>query len=413
MSKSPEITYKHRHIGPCIERTIVPLYKAKETQPGLTRALFQINTLWHPGDKPLITITFGTYPGCTSCGTEQSWSYIGNETQSTEPAMNLGFIDPPVGPFEFNGKKYQAPAEPTGNEILRNYKDFTTSACPPGVSNTYEQNHDCYPSNWVPGGTTIHEFCHSLGMLHEHQNALGGSPPIKLDQQAVNQWYLAHGMTKEEAYANTIHVYTCQKDNKGCDYTGSTFDKYSIMLYWLPDSWIIGPNPTRPNFTLSPTDKLWLSKKYPLDDRNMPILTYKFVDISPSEWKIPWVIKDITENLMPFVGVKMHFINDNGTTLLTSSPTEFVTRQPSIGNIINNVISSQPAEYCGKKCKLSCTNNHCKVNCVQDCKEHFTMISNTVLGVGVAIIAIVVLILMYYYLVSKKGVKVLKKDKLK
>jgi hypothetical protein len=85
------------------------------------------------------------------------------------------------------------------------------------------------------------------------------------------------------------------------------------MLYYLPDNWVIGPNPTYPNFTLSNTDKEWLMIQYPLDRENMPVIEVSFTDMDAPRWKEAWVAKVVEEELSPYVGVIFEFKFTDGT----------------------------------------------------------------------------------------------------
>ena len=121
-------------------------------------------------------------------------------------------------------------------------------------------------------------------MLHEHQNNLFNSNNIKLNRDAVISYYQNIGMTEADATANVLTRYDCSSSNN-CDYVGSMFDPKSIMLYALPDDWVDGPNPTKPNFVLSDLDKQWLTKEYPSKPTEAyPQITVQFID--PNRKKI-------------------------------------------------------------------------------------------------------------------------------
>src|SRR6188768_1503217 len=124
------------------------------SQSMIFKAVSMTNAVWRSGDKGTITISFED--------PEAAWSHIGRRSSVNNPSMNLGFIDPPYGSFEFDGVTYKVPAD-----SKRNY--CSDSGGP----------KTCKP-NWVPGATVVHEFGHALGMLHEHQNNLNKSSPIKL-----------------------------------------------------------------------------------------------------------------------------------------------------------------------------------------------------------------------------------------
>ncbi len=102
----------------------------------------------------------------------------------------------------------------------------------------------------------LHEFGHSLGMIHEHQNPAAG---INWNRQAVstalagppNNWDQAtidHNMF--ETYDRTITQFTA-------------FDPDSIMVYAVPASWTLDGNAFEANEQLSPSDKAFIAARYP------------------------------------------------------------------------------------------------------------------------------------------------------
>ncbi len=106
-------------------------------------------------------------------------------------------------------------------------------------------------------GTYIHELCHGVGAIHEHQSPY--SNPIKWNKPQVNhdlggppnnwdQATIDHNMY--EQYSQTIT-------------NGTTFDKDSVMEYFFPASWTLDGFHVDQNAVLSPLDKQWLATKYP------------------------------------------------------------------------------------------------------------------------------------------------------
>jgi hypothetical protein len=302
-------------------------------------AITMTDALWKPGDKGTITITFGGYE-CDGCSPDAAWSQIGNHSDENSPSMNLGFIDPPYTPFTLNGKTYTAPANAT-----RNYCGTSgPGSCTAG---------------WVPGATVVHEFGHALGMMHEHQNNLSGSDPIKLDEKQVVAYYNCIGMGASGAATNVLDTYSC-KAGETCNYAGTKFDPDSIMLYYLPSAWIQGctpykslidcsailantqscsKNPTSPNFKLSQEDIGWLQQQYPLNSTDPPVITVKFIDPNPEPWKVAWVQKIITETYGVLLGIKWEFETANilgqetGTKGGTKRPVSTLPPKISSANI--------------------------------------------------------------------------------
>jgi hypothetical protein len=357
---------------------------------GTLRAIFQKDALWKSGDVGKATVTFGSQR-CAGCAPDASWSLVGKNVDSGwGPSMNLGFIDPPYIDFTFNGKTYS---------YTTDFKNATRNYCSTGPNTC--------SSGWVPGATVIHEFCHALGMLHEHQNNLFNSNSIKLDKNAVIEYYRNIGMTAEDASNNVLTRYSCETGD--CQYEGSRFDARSIMLYALPDDWVIGTNPTKPNFILSELDKEWLRKQYPVDNNNMPRITFQFTDVSEPIWKQAWTTKTIIENLAPIVGVKFSFIFMDGTSFNTS-PIEY----PNISLPMPEQVTTS-SKYL-KRCTTTCNTKMCTRRCTYTpytstnakksnmlAIENFSN-DNQQLNTGaiVCIVVFVVLIVIFLFVNSKK-----------
>lgn len=107
---------------------------------------------------------------------------------------------------------------------------------------------------WFDVATTIHEFCHALGMVHEHQNPQNGInwAPCKVFKWAKED----QGWDIETTYENILKRYDTGQVN------GSVFDKASIMLYFFDDDLTTDGKGTRQNLRMSPLDVEFLSQMY-------------------------------------------------------------------------------------------------------------------------------------------------------
>lgn len=109
---------------------------------------------------------------------------------------------------------------------------------------------------WLDVATTIHEFCHALGMIHEHQNPSGNT--IQWNEQAVYNWARqTQGWNEQTTKNNIIDRYQLDSVN------GSEYDPKSIMLYFFPASLTLNNKGTQQNLTLSSNDVVYLNKMYP------------------------------------------------------------------------------------------------------------------------------------------------------
>ena len=102
----------------------------------------------------------------------------------------------------------------------------------------------------------LHEFGHALGLIHEHQNPLGGiqwnKPAVIADLSGPpNNWDLP---TIEH---NMFRAYDESEVN------GTQLDKKSIMLYPIPPSWTTNGFTASSNKELSPDDRAFIQQQYP------------------------------------------------------------------------------------------------------------------------------------------------------
>lgn len=131
---------------------------------------------------------------------------------------------------------------------------------------------------WFDVGTTLHEFGHTFGMIHEHQNPSGN--PIQWNEQKVYTWAQdTQGWDQKTTYTNIIEKYDANTIN------GSKFDPQSIMLYFFPASLTTNNEGTHENLRLSPEDVIYLNQQYPGSTED-PATFYKEVygeDIKDAE----------------------------------------------------------------------------------------------------------------------------------
>ena len=121
---------------------------------------------------------------------------------------------------------------------------------------------------WFDVPTTIHEFGHVLGMIHEHQNPSGQT--IRWNENKVIEWAKeTQGWSEQTTRDNIINKYDKNSIN------GSSFDPLSIMLYFFPASLTLNNIGTKQNFRLSEQDVLWIDKIYHNDNGISPETFYK------------------------------------------------------------------------------------------------------------------------------------------
>jgi hypothetical protein len=118
---------------------------------------------------------------------------------------------------------------------------------------------------FLDGGTAAHEFGHSIGLAHEHQNPSGG---IEWNEEVVISELAKPPNMWDEATTrhNVLDKYSADQ------ILGTKFDPDSIMLYFFPASWTKNGIGTKQNDVLSTMDKEFVAgaKMYPKTKPGIP-----------------------------------------------------------------------------------------------------------------------------------------------
>jgi len=160
-----------------------------------------------PDSKAILRIAFLRRTG--------SWSYLGRDVElpkySGKATMNLGWIDD------------------TSEEISSSDK-----------------------------GTILHEFGHTLGLLHEHQSPIRGGKLTLREKPVIDFYTNKMHWTEDRVRKNILSVY-----NKNQVSNYSKVDLKSIMMYFMPDTMNEEKIEIDPNNELSDTDKAYITINYP------------------------------------------------------------------------------------------------------------------------------------------------------
>lgn len=107
--------------------------------------------------------------------------------------------------------------------------------------------------------TTIHEFGHALGLIHEHQNPVAG---INWDKEAVYAYYAGppNNWSRAQVDNNLFRRYEASISNY------SEYDPLSIMHYPIPAEHTLDRVAVGSNTRLSDTDKAFIGTIYPFPD---------------------------------------------------------------------------------------------------------------------------------------------------
>jgi len=137
-----------------------------------------------------------------------------------------------------------------------------------GTDALHEKTAATMNLGWFDVSTTIHEFGHMLGMIHEHQNPHGQE--IKWNDSKVFAWAKStQGWSEKTTEDNIIKKYDSSAIN------GSSFDPLSIMLYFFPPDLTTNDQGTHQNLRLSGEDVLWIHNIYPVEHGETPATFYQ------------------------------------------------------------------------------------------------------------------------------------------
>lgn len=114
-----------------------------------------------------------------------------------------------------------------------------------------------------------HEFGHMLGCVHEHENPDAG---IKWDKEAVYKHYKEkYSWNKGKVDDNIFNTYERSQTQF------SDFDSKSIMIYSIPEGLTTDGFSVDWNYSLSETDKKFISKAYPKEVSQVRLISLKCV----------------------------------------------------------------------------------------------------------------------------------------
>jgi serralysin len=115
-------------------------------------------------------------------------------------------------------------------------------------------NHNTAESDFK--GTTLHEFGHALGAIHEHQHPENG---IEWNKPVVYAYYLnpPNNWSPAKVDQNIFQKYSVSQTFK------ASYDKNSIMHYPIPKEHTLNNYAVGMNHELSDLDKKYMSEVYP------------------------------------------------------------------------------------------------------------------------------------------------------
>ena len=176
-------------------------------------------------------------------------------------------IDPNYKPNPLINLKFNFfdPTDPSRKKLFNpNLADIKIDFNPTGGAWSFigtdtlegEKGEETMNFGWFDVPTVLHEFCHALGMVHEHSNPNG--KPINWAVCHVTKWASeSQGWDAETIKENIVEKYKVDQIN------GSEFDPRSIMLYFYPGKVLCKEDADKqaPNITLADVENCFTGCK--------------------------------------------------------------------------------------------------------------------------------------------------------
>jgi hypothetical protein len=205
-----------------------------EVVHGSERAIVPVGKLWVNG-----TALHCRFLG----GTESQRATAREQAQWWTPHANLSFVfdDAPDAQIRIGFDSGDGAWSYVGTDCLRIPRDQPTMNL-----------------GFLDGGTAAHEFGHTIGLAHEHQNPSGGiqwnEPRVIRDLSGPPNFW-----SEAQIRHNVLRKYSVDQVK------GTAFDPNSIMLYFFPAAWTLNGIGTKANKVLSAVDKEYVgsAEAYP------------------------------------------------------------------------------------------------------------------------------------------------------
>lgn len=266
----------YSQILPCVDVT-----SSSRREAGAGQGVYDFNNKWTPGTVLTVGFIGGTqwqwdevkkYAPIWSKYANVTFNFKGNSTGTEDVRVKF---DPKKGSYSYIGldAKNRLPSEETMNlGWIENTK-------------TAEQLK----------GVILHEFGHTLGLLHEHMNPMSN---IKWNKPVVYAYYLQYdGWDKDMVDKQVFQRYSVSMTNKA-------YDPKSIMHYPIPKDFTMDGYSVAENDDLSQGDIKLVEELYPFN-KVLPITNTTTVWSKLQDLHIDY---NVTENGKLGMKIKQNFL---------------------------------------------------------------------------------------------------------
>lgn len=237
-------------VSPCLSDS---LFDREASNQDVSHGVFMTNSTWLAGQK--ITVKFLD-------GDEFLHAKVRQYAEEWEKYANVDFVF--VGASERAQIRIRFTLPGSWSLVGKNSEKYSVVKADKSVRTVSGDGEASMNFGWFDRNTaeaefrktTLHEFGHALGLLHEHQNA---ARDFEWNVPVVENYYWVYlGWDKTRVYENVLKHY-----GSGTTYSNKLYDKFSVMHYPIPANFTTNGRSVGDNRDLSAGDKAIIAEMYP------------------------------------------------------------------------------------------------------------------------------------------------------
>ncbi|HQU85233.1 MAG TPA: M12 family metallopeptidase [Pyrinomonadaceae bacterium] len=233
------------------------LPKSQTSDPTVAQGVFRVSSKWLPGQKLRVKFLDGSeYVKLKVKTYAQFWEQFAN--------VDFVFVDSGAADIRISFQTEKGASWSLVGKTSQNWSVRKRN----GASETY-QNSDGTSMNfgWFDNNTsdnefrrtTLHEFGHALGLLHEHQNM---NRDFEWNKPVVLNYYMNElGWSRDQVENQVFYRY-----GNNTEYSNKAYDKFSIMHYSIDPSFTKNGIGVGSNTNISAGDKALIAEMYPFNN---------------------------------------------------------------------------------------------------------------------------------------------------